>query len=60
MKEAFRKLEDFEAELKFDNLIGRSPAIAAAENELQLKEITIEFSHKSNNAISNECFCRIY
>ena len=56
-EEAFRELEDFEAELKFDNLIGLTPAISTEENKLKLKEkaqeIALEFHHKSNNAISN-------
>ncbi|MBV6625172.1 MAG: proton extrusion protein PcxA [Rivularia sp. (in: Bacteria)] len=58
-EEAFRELEDFEAELKFENLISLAPVISTVENELELKEkaqeIALEFSHKSSTAISNVC-----
>jgi hypothetical protein len=56
-EEAFRELQNFEEELKFDHLIGISSLIAPELIEEKLKEkateLAGEFRHKGSNAISN-------
>lgn len=56
-EEAWRKLQDFEEELKFNNLISLAPLTAPEIIEEKLKEkaqeLAREFSEKSSNAISN-------
>ncbi len=58
MKEiAFQELEEFEAELKFNNLINLTPITAPEIIEEKLKEkaqeIARDFDHQSSQALSN-------
>lgn len=58
MKEiAFKELEEFEAELKFNNLINLTPLTAPEVIEEKLKskaqEIAINFDRQSSQAVSN-------
>jgi hypothetical protein len=56
-EEAFRELQDFEEEIKFNNLINLTPEIEPEVIEEKLKEkaqeLAIEFREKGDNAISN-------
>jgi hypothetical protein len=56
-EEAFRELQNFEEELKFNNLLSIVPAIAPEIIEEKLKEkaseLAAEFRAKSNSSISN-------
>ncbi|MBW4536099.1 MAG: proton extrusion protein PcxA [Pleurocapsa minor HA4230-MV1] len=56
-EEAFKELQNFEEELKFNNLLSIVPAIAPEIIEEKLKEkvneLAVEFRHKSNSSISN-------
>jgi CemA family len=56
-EEALKELHVFEEELKWESLIGSAPKIESEVVEEQVKhkavELTEEFRHKSNSAISN-------
>ncbi|KYC42822.1 proton extrusion protein PcxA [Scytonema hofmannii PCC 7110] len=56
-EEAFKELQSFEEELKFERLLKHSPHISAEaiEEKLSIKidEIAKEFKHKSNSAVAN-------
>ncbi|MCC0178839.1 proton extrusion protein PcxA [Waterburya agarophytonicola K14] len=56
-EEAFKELQNFEAELKFDNLIGIAnltvPEIIEEKLKEKATELASEFRHKGSNAISN-------
>jgi hypothetical protein len=56
-EEAFKELQNFEEEIKFNNLLSIVPAIAPEIIEEKLKEkvneLAVEFGNKSNSSISN-------
>ncbi|AFZ14717.1 envelope membrane protein [Crinalium epipsammum PCC 9333] len=56
-EEAFRELENFEASLKFQNLINQAPKFSSEEMEERVKnkaiKIAEEFRDKSRDAVSN-------
>ncbi|MBW4671200.1 MAG: proton extrusion protein PcxA [Cyanomargarita calcarea GSE-NOS-MK-12-04C] len=56
-EEALKELKTFEESLQFDSLVKLAPALSDEEMEAKLQhkasEMTKEYSHKSNSAISN-------
>jgi hypothetical protein len=56
-EEALKELQTFEEELKLQKLMGAAPALTPEETEEKVKdkaaEITTEFRHRSNSAVSN-------
>ncbi len=56
-EEALRELKTFEESLQFDGLVKLAPALSSEEMEEKLQhkasEITKEYGHKSNSAVSN-------
>lgn len=56
-EQAFRELQAFEEELKFDNLIHKAPLLSSEQIEEQVKEkataIAQSYHHQGNSAISN-------
>ncbi|MGL4619436.1 MAG: proton extrusion protein PcxA [Chroococcidiopsis sp.] len=56
-EEALKELQTFEEELKLERLMGAAPALTSEAIEEKVKdkatEISQEFRHRSNNAVSN-------